>query len=117
MPRPRKVQPTIQAEPLMSPVSGITTAPHATGALTVSTGRAKLADVPGGYAPAYSCWEYTEALSWDGKAWEWGDPPTPVTFNVLGALGWELVTIYAVWDAHTAPRYRAVFKRKKQEEH
>lgn len=86
MPRPRKEPPT--------------------GALTVSAGRAILAEVPGGYASPHPQWEYLELLSWDGRDWEGGD------FNTLGLQGWELTVIYATWSNHTAPRYHAVFKRR-----
>lgn len=85
MPRPRKVQTQpLQAEPLMSPVSGIST---------------------GAAPPTHDQWEYRTLKSADGDEWD-----TP--FTTVGHNGWELVTIYAIWDAHTAPRYRAVFKRR-----
>lgn len=55
--------------------------------------------------PTHDQWEYRTLRSADGDEWD-----TP--FSTVGHNGWELCSIYAVWDAHTAPRYRAVFKRK-----
>lgn len=87
MPRPRKVSAT-QTEPLMSPVSGIST---------------------GATPPTHGQWEYRTLKSADGDEWD-------VSFSTVGHNGWELCCIYAIWDAHTAPRYRAVFKRRARQE-
>ena len=55
--------------------------------------------------PVHPQWEYHTARSRDGVTWT-------SSFDELGRYGWELVSIFATWDALTAPSYHAVFKRR-----
>ena len=65
-------------------------------------------------APAHPCWKYRVLRSDEGSYW-WLDGESAIVnevFAKMGALGWELVTIYPVGDAIHAPIYYAVFKRE-----
>lgn len=59
--------------------------------------------------PRHPAWAYRTLILADDGAWYDGD--ARLTFNELGADGWELVTIYTTGEGGFAPRYHAVFKR------
>ena len=114
MPRPRK-QPIKAGDEL---ARGARAAPHDLGGRYI--GKVTIGGlgdpVP---APAHPAWEYRTVQSSDGRS-PWFDviaglDATPCELDNIGALGWELVTIYSTGDGHYAPVYYAVFKRQTQD--
>ena len=104
---PRKLrQPAIKAGDMVTP-----------GAVAVpfNSGTGQFADMKRPLALSRPCWEYRVEQSENGSRWAVQDTiyfDPQLAFNVLGAEGWELVTIYSTGDGHYAPVYYAVFKRE-----